>query len=65
MGEPEPVTSDRDPIEPDEQAIALRALDFSKLPNAGTNAENWERALGLSFNRVAISSSGTMLEPVV
>jgi hypothetical protein len=44
MGEPEPVTSDRDPIEPDAQAIALRALDFSTLPNAGTDAENWERA---------------------
>ncbi len=44
MGEPEPVTPDRDPIEPDEQAIELRALDFSQLPNAGTDAENWERA---------------------
>jgi hypothetical protein len=44
MGEPEPVASDRDPIEPDAQAIALRALDFSTLPNAGTDAENWERA---------------------
>ena len=44
MGEPEPVAPDRDPIEPDEQAIALRALDFSTLPNAGTDAENWERA---------------------
>ena len=44
MGEPEPVAPDRDPIEPDEQAIALRALNFSALPNAGTDAENWERA---------------------
>lgn len=44
MGEPEPVAPDRDPIEPDEQAIALRAVDFSTLPNAGTDAENWERA---------------------
>jgi hypothetical protein len=44
MGEPEPVAPDRDPIEPDEQAIALRALSFSALPNAGTDAENWERA---------------------
>lgn len=44
MGEPEPVAPDPDPIEPDEQAIALRALDFSTLPNAGTDAENWERA---------------------
>lgn len=31
-------------IEPDEQAIALRARDFSQLPNAGSDAENWERA---------------------
>ena len=41
MGEPEPVAPYRDPIEPDEQAIALRAVDFSTLPNAGTDAENW------------------------
>src|SRR5215813_1378903 len=44
MAEPEPVTSDHDPIEPDEQAIALRALELSRLPNVGTDAENWERA---------------------
>lgn len=44
MVEPESVTPDHDPNEPDEQAIALRALHLSQLPNAGTDEENWERA---------------------
>ena len=44
MAEPESVASERDPIEPDEDAIALRAYHLSGLPNAGTEIENWERA---------------------
>ncbi len=35
---------DRDPIEPDDHMIAMRAYDLSWLPDAGTDTENWERA---------------------
>jgi hypothetical protein len=44
MAEPKSMTSDHDPIEPDEQAIATRAYFLSRLPNAGTDEEDWERA---------------------
>jgi len=40
----ESVTSNHDPIEPREDAIATRAYYLSWLPNAGTDVENWERA---------------------
>jgi hypothetical protein len=44
MAEPGSTASERDPIEPDDDAIALRAYHLSWLPNAGTDLENWERA---------------------
>ena len=44
MAGPESVPSDLDPIEPDEAQIALRARQLWSLPDAGTDAENWERA---------------------
>jgi hypothetical protein len=42
--EPETDTAGPDSLEPDEAAIADRAEHLSWLPNAGNEAENWERA---------------------
>jgi len=44
MSERDSLVPESDPIEPDHDAIAIRAYSVSWLPDAWSEAENWERA---------------------
>jgi len=65
MAEPESVAPESDPIEPDKDAIAVRAYYLSGLSYAGTDPENWERArYQLRYERQMIAERAAQISQI-